>query len=138
MIKNVTPLPLLKLVAGLFLSLFLASAAWADECGAPISVEAVQKLPQPLTLGQLTTILGKWCLGHGGVSWYRTGVNKEISFWWKNRSAGVIDQAEVSGYQVIVATESDAEDDNIQEIIWPPELVGQHFIQVLSQARETQ
>ena len=137
MIQNVTLLLPLKLVAGLFLSLFLASAAWADECGAPITVEAVQKLPQPVTLGQLTKTLGKWCQGHGGVSWYRASAGKEIWFWWQNRSQTVTDQAAVPGYQVLVATESDAEDSNTQKIIWPPEFVGMNVIQVLSEARGT-
>ena len=112
-----------------FLALFVGNFALAAECGSPITIEAVNKLPATATLGDISARFGESCQGEGPVSWYKGSKDKQIWFYWKN--TGQTTSAGSKNNPVLMATNVNANDFDEQKIIWPQEHVGKEMSVIL-------
>jgi hypothetical protein len=113
----------------IFLSLFVSNFALAAECGSPVTMEAVNKLPATATLGDISARFGESCQGEGPVSWHKGAKDKQIWFYWKN--TGQTTTAGSKSNPVLMATEVNANDFDEQKIIWPKEHVGKEMSVIL-------
>ena len=110
-------------------ALLLSNAALASECGSPVSIDSVNKLPAGVTLGDVSAKFGASCQGEGPVSWYKGTKDKQIWFYWKRTAKPAI--AGSKSNPVLMITEVDANDFDEQKIIWPKEHVGKEMPVIL-------
>lgn len=90
-----------------------------------VTVHAIEKLPEPLTLGDLERLFGPPNQGHGALSWYPCADRKDmdIRFWWR-LSRGMASSAEKSHslrkVPIAFATLGPSLYPEKNRIIWPP------------------
>jgi len=113
----------------IYASLLLSNVAFASECGSPVTIDSVNKLPVGVTLGDVSAKFGEWCQGEGPVSWYKGTKDKQIWFYWKKTAKPAI--AGNKSNPVLMVTEVDANDFDEQKIIWPKEHIGKEMSIIL-------
>ncbi len=112
----------------IFLALFVGNFA-AAECGSPVTIEAVNKLPATVSVGDITTRFGESCQGEGPVSWYKGSKDRQIWFYWKNTGNSITTGSKAN--PVLMVTEVNANDFDQQKIIWPKEHAGKEMSVIL-------
>ncbi len=106
--------------------LFASTYSFAAECGNSVTAEAATTLAANATLGEVTARFGIACAGDGPLSWYHSGNNKQIWFYWKRTTTPA-----ASSTPVLMIAEVDASDPDQQKIIWPQALVGKDVASIM-------